>query len=272
MSAELEARDQVAREVIAHAGELAMDYFKSVSELTVESKGLQDRVTIADRKVEQLIAESLTRHFPDDGFLGEETGFTDNSDPNGFTWVVDPIDGTDNFVHQLPTWSISIGLMQGSRAVAGYISNPPCNELWHAFHGGGAFLNGSAISTSSATKITEGLVGIGFSHRNDPAVTLEVLGRLCADGGIFQRNGSAALTMAYVASGRYLGFMESHINAWDIAAGLALVNEAGGYCSDFFDNNGMTSGNPVVSCAQGIKEHMLEISAPFFDSSTLAPE
>ncbi len=264
MSTELEARDRVAREVIAHAGELAMQYFNSVSELTIESKGLQDRVTVADREVERLIAESLARHFPNDGFLGEETGLTGNTDGDDFIWVVDPIDGTDCFVHQMPSWSISIGLMQGAQAVAGYILNPPCGELWHGFKGGGAFLNGSPIATSSATKITEGLVGIGFSHRRDPDTTIEVLDHLCRAGGIFQRNGSAALTMAYVASGRYLGFMEAHINAWDILAGLFLVEEAGGYCSDFLDNNGLQQGNPFIASAAGIKKPMLELGEPFF--------
>ena len=264
MSSELEARDAVARDVIKRAGKLAMDYFSSVSELTVESKGLQDRVTIADREVERLIAEGLHEHFPDDGFFGEETGLSGNPAADDFTWVVDPIDGTDCFVYQMPSWSISIGLMQGLKPVAGYILNPPCGELWHGYKGGGAFLNGAPISTSAATKITDGLVGVGFSHRRDPALTVEMLARLCAAGGIFQRNGSAALTMAYVASGRYLGFLEAHINAWDILAGMVLVEEAGGYCSDFFENNGLQEGNPIVTCASGVKQPLLEIGEALF--------
>ncbi len=264
MSAELKARDKAAREIITRAGELAMKYFKSVSDLTIESKGLQDRVTIADREVERLIAESLARQFPDDGFLGEETGLAGNPGEDSFTWVVDPIDGTDCFVYQMPSWSVSIGLMRGTTPVAGYICNPPCGELWHGFKGGGAYLNGSSIATSKATKITDGIVGIGFSHRRDPALTLEALKRLCALGGVFQRNGSAALTMAYVASGRYLGFMEAHINAWDILAGLVLVEEAGGYCNDFFDGKGLLEGNAILASAAGVKDTMIEITDPVF--------
>ena len=264
MSTEIEARDAVARDVISRAGEVAMDYFRSVSELTVESKGMQDRVTIADREVERLIAEGLSQHFPDDGFLGEETGLSGNPGEDSFTWVVDPIDGTDCFVYQMPSWCVSIGLMQGKKPVAGYIFNPPCNELWHGFRGGGAFLNGSPIATSTATKITDGIVGIGFSHRRDPALTLAALERLCAHGGVFQRNGSAALTMAYVASGRYLGFMEAHINAWDILAGLVLVEEAGGYCNNFFEGKGLLEGNPILAAAAGVKDTMIEITEPVF--------
>lgn len=262
MSVALRERDAVARQVIARAGELAMDYFASVAELEVESKGLQDRVTIADREVERAIAEGLREHYPDDGFLGEETGLSGDPDADGYTWVVDPIDGTDCFVHQVPAWSISIGLLHGGRPVAGYISNPPSGELFHGTRGGGAFVNGKAIRCSPATGVTDGIMGIGFSHRRDPAQTIAMLERLCAAGGVFQRNGSAALTMAYVASGRYIGFVEAHINAWDILAGLLLVEEAGGRCTPFLDGDGLRSGNPLLACATGVEQELLDICAP----------
>ena len=236
-----------------------------MAELEVESKGLQDRVTIADREVERAIAEGLREHFPDDGFLGEETGHRGDPGADRYTWVVDPIDGTDCFVHQVPAWSISIGLIFPVTAGKHEI-HPPGGELFHGFRGGGAFVNGAPIAASPATRVTDGIVGIGFSHRRDPALTLAVLERLCAAGGVFQRNGSAALTMAYVASGRYLGFVEAHINAWDILAGLVLVEEAGGRCSAFLDGDGLQSGNPILACAAGVESELREISAPLFES------
>ena len=264
MKAELSHRNEKAKAVIIEAGKLAMSYFKTLDTLEIESKGVQDRVTEADRNVEKRIYEQLIAHFPEDGFLGEESGSHGQMGDEQFIWVVDPIDGTDCFVHGIPTWCISIGLVYGNQPVAGYIFHPSGNELFHACHGEGAFCNDIPIHTSDKKSMTDGLLGIGFSHRRDPSLTLEVLQRLLTAKGIFQRNGSAALTLAYVAAGRYLGFVESHINSWDVLAGLVIVREAGGFYSDFFAGDGLLKGNPIVAGATGIKEELMEIVQPIF--------
>lgn len=256
MSKAIEIRYWAALDIIQEAGRLALDYFHA-AELEVESKGLQDRVSIADREVEQLLRAALSKAFPDDGFIGEELGTVATGAE--FVWVVDPIDGTDCFVHRIPAWSISIGLLHRGKPTAGCVLHPPSADCFHARQGGGAWCNDVPIQVSNATRLTEGLVAIGFSYRADPAITLQVLQCLFAKQGIFQRNGSAALSLAYVASGRYLAFLEAHINAWDVLGGLVLVREAGGWHSPFFQNDFLRYGNPLIAAAPGLRPDLEEI-------------
>ena len=262
MNAELANRVDAADAIIRRAGELALDYFRALDRLQVEHKGPQDRVSDADREVERLIRDELIRRFPRDRFLGEETGLIELADATEFTWVVDPIDGTDCFVHAIPVWSVSVALLRGRDIVAGLVFDPCAGELFSAARGGGAFLNGAPVRVSDAQSIGDGVVGVGFSHRVDPAPTFAALAALAGAGGLFQRNGSAALTLAYVAAGRYLGFFEAHINSWDVLAGLALVAEAGGRCSPFLDDDGLHRGNPVVAAAPGLATELERICAP----------
>lgn len=261
MNSECVQRADAAERIVREAGKLALKYYRSVNDLTIESKGLQDRVTEADRNVEQLIRDALLERFPQDGFLGEESGATASIDDDEFVWVVDPIDGTDCFVHGIPVWCLSVALVRGNNIEAGLIYNPNSDELFRAVRGQGATCNGSPIRVSDADSITAGMVGVGFSHRINPEITLGALGALCAAGGIFHRNGSAALTLAYVASGRYLGFFEGHINSWDVLAGLALVYEAGGWSNPFLSNGSLRHGNFVVTGAPGIETELREICA-----------
>lgn len=256
MSGELEKRVGAAEEIIIEAGELAMRYFASPGELTVESKGVQDRVSEADRNVEQLIRDALLQGFPQDGFLGEEGGASETLDDCDFIWVNDPIDGTDNFVHGIPVWCISIALVSAGEIQAGLILNPNAGELFVAVRGQGASCNGAPIRVSNAEALTGGVTSMGFSHRRPAQVTLQALDKLCRAGGVFQRNGSAALSLAYVASGRYIGFFEAHINSWDVLAGLLLVHEAGGWSNDFLLNDGLHTGNPVVCGGPGIETEL----------------
>ncbi len=265
MSDAIRNRAAAAEEVIYEAGQLAMRYFGSLKDLTIESKGLQDRVSEADREVEKLIRDGLLSAFPDDGFLGEEGGATAEIEKAEFLWVIDPIDGTDNFVHGIPVWCISIALVSAGQIQAGLILNPNQPELFIAERGRGASCNGSPITVNAAKSLTGGVTGIGFSQRQPSEPTLAALAALCQAGGVFQRNGSAALTLAYVAAGRYIGFYESHVNSWDVLAGLLLVHEAGGWSNDFLANNGLQTGNPVVTGGPGIEAELRAICAPIID-------
>ena len=141
----------------------------------------------------------------------------------------------------------------------GFHGIPNAGELFRAVRGHGATLNGSAIGVSNANSVTEGIIGFGFSHRVKPASTLLSLESLIGAGGMFQRNGSGALTLAYVACGRYVGFFEAHINSWDVLAGLALVYEAGGWSTPFLSNDGLRKGNSLVTGAPGIESELREI-------------
>jgi len=262
MTNELIQRVEAAETIIRQAGEMALGYFSSLKQLTIVSKGLQDRVSEADRNVEQMIRDALLEQFPGDGFLGEETGSSDELENKQYIWVNDPIDGTDNFVYGIPVWCISIALLSAGEVQAGLILNPNAHEMFVGVRGQGATCNGEPIRVSSAGSVTGGVTAMGFSHRRPPEPTLEALDALVKAGGVFQRNGSAALTLAYVAGGRYIGFFEAHINSWDVLAGLLLVEEAGGWSNDFLANDGLHHGNPVVSGAPGIEAEFRRICAP----------
>ncbi len=265
MTAEILQRAQKAEQVIREAGDLALSYFGALKDLTIESKGMQDRVTEADRDVEFLIRNHLLQAFPPDGFLGEESGASDELETCEYVWVNDPIDGTDNFVHGIPVWCISIALVADQQVQAGLVFNPNADELFVAVRGRGATCCGESIRTSGEHALTGGVTAIGFSHRRPPQTSLAALSDLCAAGGIFQRNGSAALSLAYVAAGRYLGFFEAHINSWDVLAGLLLVQEAGGWCTDFLANDGLHVGNHVAAGGSGIEIELRRICAPILE-------
>lgn len=253
----LDAAEAAARE----AGALALARFRDVASLAVERKGLQDVVSEADREVEALIAERLLARFPDDGFLGEEQGFkSGRAGEAGPVWVVDPIDGTFCFLKGIPVWSISIGLALGGRCLLGAIVDPNAAEVFTGALGRGAFLNGRPIGVAANESLREGTVGVGFSHRSPPAELVAFLDRLLEAGGMYQRNGSGALSLAYVAAGRYVAYYEPHINSWDSVAGLALVEAAGGITNDFLAGNGLMEGNPIVAAAPGVAREILEMA------------
>ena len=256
---ELEQRFRTAQSIARDAGRQALEYFSRYAHLQVESKGVSDRVSEADRAVEDTIVSRLQALYPNDALLGEEGGAKAGSLADSPVWVIDPIDGTDCFVNGIPVWTISIALAVAGEAALGIVYDPNAEELFAACRGAGATLNGAPIHASTADSFGDGLVSIGFSHRRSPALTLRALERLLSDGGMYQRNGSGALSLAYVAAGRYLGYYEEHINSWDALAGVALVQEAGGWTSDFLADNGLYSGNQIIACGPNLVAPMQRI-------------
>ncbi|MDH3452803.1 MAG: inositol monophosphatase [Gammaproteobacteria bacterium] len=256
---ELQQRFTAAQSIARDAGRQALEYFARHGQLQVESKGVSDRVSEADRAVEDTIVSRLRALCPGDALLGEESGAKPGSLPDSPTWVIDPIDGTDCFVSGIPVWSISIALADAGEAALGVVYDPNAGELFAACRGAGATLNGFPIQANAADAFGDGLVSIGFSHRRSPAATLRTLQRLLDQGGMYQRNGSGALSLAYVAAGRYLGYYEAHINSWDALAGVALVREAGGWTSDFLASDGLYAGNEIIACGPNLVELMQRI-------------
>lgn len=241
---EIAARFDAARVIAKEAGALALGYFRNREALVIRDKGPQDMASDADNQVEVLIRDRLIGQFPEDGFLGEEYGGSDGT--SGGLWVVDPIDGTANFVNGIPVWCVSIAFLSEDGIEIGIVFDPNVDELFAARTGHGATLNGAPIRASEAASLKAGTVGIGYSTRTEPALALAAIDRLLAEGGMFQRNGSGALMVAYVAAGRLIGYYEPHINAWDCLAAIALVNEAGGWSNDFLAGDGLRSGNPIA--------------------------
>tara|TARA_Y100000591_G_scaffold196348_1_gene169966 strand:+ start:2410 stop:3150 length:741 start_codon:yes stop_codon:yes gene_type:complete len=188
--------------------------FGEIEKLQVSKKSPTDFVTNSDLKVEKIIIEELEKARPNFSFISEEKGIIKNKDFNN-TWIIDPIDGTINFLHGIPHFAISIALKSNNEIVAGLIYDPIKDELFYAEKNNGAFLNNQRIRVSNKNKLEDCLFAIGGKMVNE-------LNFLC------RRSGSAALDLAYVATGRYDGFFQKNLNLWDIAAGLILVKEAGG--------------------------------------------
>jgi myo-inositol-1(or 4)-monophosphatase len=232
--------------LIEEAGALALSYFHRRKTLAVRSKGTQDVVSEADVEVERLIRTRLAERFPGDAFLGEETGRTDVEGARGI-WVVDPIDGTQPFVSDLTSWCVSVGYVHEGRIEMGFLAAPARDEVFRGWRGHGATLNGRPIHVSASTGLDDGLLCIGMSPRISADRILAYFEPLLRRGVVYYREGSGALSLAYVAAGRLIGYVEAHLNSWDGLAGVALVEAAGGTVNDFLAGDALWSGGPIVA-------------------------
>lgn len=247
----VDERFEAAIAAAQSAGALAQQYFGRAATLVVEHKGAQDLVSEADRETERHITRDLLSAFPQDTFVGEEHGRTEGHGDGG-VWVVDPIDGTQPFLLGLPTWCISIAFVHNNQVQIGVIFNPATNDLYSARAGHGATWNGSQISVQQAHALSDGLTGVGCSPRSQPDDVAEIMRRLLTAGGMYQRTGSGALNLAYVATGQHIGYVEMHIHSWDCLAAVCLVEEAGGKVSPFLSDYGVAGAGRLVAGAPGV--------------------
>ncbi len=210
------------------AGRSLSKDFREVENLLVSRKGAGDFVTRADMAAEKIIREELMEARPTYGFLGEETGEVEGQDPTR-RWIVDPLDGTTNFLHGLPHWAISIALEHKGQIVAGVIFDPTKDEMFFAEKGAGAWMNESRIRASVRNSVADSIyaTGIPFAGRGELPATLKDLANLMPACAGVRRFGAAALDLAYVAAGRYDGFWERGLQPWDMAAGIVIAKEAG---------------------------------------------
>ena len=220
-------------------------------------KGRQDWLTEADGAVERFLSDRLLAQFPADGFQGEEDGAVRSGT---LRWVVDPIDGTSNYARGGTRWCVSIGLLDGDRAVAGVLAAPAMGETYAAAHGRGATLNGQPIHAADTADLTRAIVEAGWSPRVQTDDYLALCRRMLEAGVMLRSSGSGALGLAEVAAGRLDGYAELHINLWDCAAALAVLQEAGAACSAFLPR-GATSGAPILAAAPGIAEALRVVAA-----------
>ncbi len=247
-----------ARKAARH---LARD-FGEVEQLQVSKKGPADFVTEADQKAERILFEELSKARPGYGFLMEEHGVHEGADKT-HRWIIDPLDGTTNFVHGLPQFAISIALERDGQLVAGLIFDPIKNELFMAEKGQGAWLDDRRLRVSSRRDLSMALIstGVPFAGRPDHDRFLKELTAIMPQIAGIRRFGAAALDLAYLAAGRYDGFWERNLNAWDIAAGIVLIREAGGMVADL-DNgpNVLESGN-ILAANQDLMPQLTKIFA-----------
>ena len=258
------ARAARVAEIAEKAGALALDYFRDQGKLRIESKGHQDFVSQADREVETAVRAALASAFPADAILGEEHGATPGS--SGFTWVIDPIDGTTNFVSGIPAWTVVLAGVRGSRTEIGVIHDPCHGDTYIAVRGQGAMLNGQRLALSDRRGLTEGTIAVGFSSRTDTANVARLVSAILAEGGVFFRNASGALSLAYVAAGRLLGYAEDHMNAWDCLAGQLLVAEAGGRVEEQDAGAMMARGGRVIAATDAVFPDLLRLAEASFRS------
>jgi myo-inositol-1(or 4)-monophosphatase len=258
----LAARLLAAQAVAREAGLLARRLVADRGQLQIEMKGPQDFVSNADRAIEQFIVERLSAAFPGDSFLGEEGQGDKTAEAAAALWVIDPIDGTANFVQNRQEWCVSIGFLHLGRPAIGVIYHPPSEELYAARLGHGVFRNGAPIRVSDQTSIAHATFALEYSARTPKAIHLDQVGALLTEGGEYRRNGSAALSLAHVADGRLDGFAENHVYAWDVLAAIVLITEAGGWVSDFFADRGLQRGNSFVAAAPGIRRQFCALMSP----------
>ena len=230
------------------AGRSLVKDFREVENLQVSSKGPGDFVSKADREAERIIKDELRGARPSYGWLGEETGSEDGEDPTR-RWIVDPLDGTTNFLHGLPHWAVSIALEHKGEVVAGVIFDAAKDELYYAEKGLGAYMNDTRLRVSGRRSMTDSVfaTGVPFGAKSTLPATMQDLARLMPQCAGVRRWGSAALDLAYVAAGRYEGYWEREINAWDMAAGLILVKEAGGFTASLREGRGIFESGSVVA-------------------------
>ncbi len=240
-------------------GRVLMEHWGRRGGYAIQEKGRNDFVTVVDRRAEEAIVRLIRGRFPDHGVIAEESPPAAGS--SGYNWYIDPLDGTTNFIHGYPLFSVSVALADPQGMRAAVVFDPLRNEMFTATRGGGAFLNGEPIRVSPAEKLSEALLVTGFPFRS--------LHRLDAYLGSFRsfilgssgirRDGSAALDLAYVACGRYEGFWEMSLSSWDVAAGGLIVREAGGVVTDFQGRDDYLTSGDIVAANPNIHPAMLRV-------------
>lgn len=234
-------RHDFARALARDAGKLAHRGFGTSA---TKMKGVHDVVTEMDQAVERFIRAAINTRFPGDAILGEEEGVSGSGDR---LWIIDPIDGTANYARGLPRYCVSIGYMERGVPMLGAIYDPPHDGLYSAAKGEGAYQDGVRLAVSPCAAIGEATVECGWSTRRPARAYVDLLGRVLEGGGAIRRAGSGALGLVDVAAGRVEAYVELHINSWDCAAGIVLVQEAGGFTNDFFAGDGLMHGNPLLA-------------------------
>lgn len=249
----------VAVEAALAAGRLQLQYFRR--EIEIRKKGVIDLVTEADIAVEQDIRARIERYFPTHVFLGEEAAQSGPSSPSAHRWIVDPIDGTTNFAHGLPLFCVSIALEIEHRVDVGVVYVPVLDELFTAERGEGTRLNGQRIRVTQQSSLVDSLLVTGFPPQATEAQAEQVaiFGEFLSRARAVRRLGSAALDLAYVAAGRFDGFWERSLHAWDVAAGALLVEEAGGRVTGFNDNTFDPFGGQLLASNGALHSQLVAI-------------
>ncbi|MBI2968008.1 MAG: inositol monophosphatase [Bacteroidetes bacterium] len=248
---------------VKKAGKFIRNNTGKISSGDVKTKGVHDYVTYVDRTTEQLLVRELKPIMPGSGFLTEEK--TVKTGQREFTWIIDPLDGTTNFIHGVPCFSVSVALMKGGSLLAGVVYEINLDECFYAWKGGGAYLNGRRIHVSGTKKITDSLLATGFPFYDYSRLDgyMELFRYFMKNTHGLRRLGSAAVDLAWVACGRMDGFYEYGLKAWDVAAGAFLVKEAGGEVCDFKGKENYLNGGEIIASNREINKEFKRIVAKY---------
>lgn len=250
------------------AGDLVVRYVDRVDTLTVKAKERNDFVSEVDRQAEDEIVQIIRAAYPEHSIVGEETGTRAGRDAD-WTWVIDPLDGTTNFLHGFPQFSVSIAVKHRGRVEHGVIFDPLRNELFTAARGGGAQLNNKRLRVTQLKSLEGALIGTGFPFRENQNLDLymKMFAAVAAKTAGIRRAGSAALDLAYVAAGRMDGFWEMGLKEWDMAAGLLMVQEAGGSVGHFDGSTGIPENGSVLCGGQKVFKLLADEFKPLLGAS-----
>ena len=254
------ANINVLVKVCRKAAKILIRDFGEIEKLQVSLKGPGDFVTASDKKVEKIIIEELLQARPNYSVLSEEIGEIKNDEE--FKWIIDPIDGTANFLHGIPHFAISIGLEHNGEIICGIVYDPIKDEMFIAEKGNGAYLNNQRMRVSARIKLEDCIIFTGGPKNgsNNADIAIEEYKKFSSKVLIpIRKMGSASLDMAYVAAGRCDGFWQRNLNYWDFAAGIILVKEAGGFVTDFEGNNEYMQNKTVLATNAKINKEMIEV-------------
>lgn len=250
-----------AIEIIKHVGDFIRNQSKEIKNVSIETKSLNSLVTFVDKTAEEMLVSGLSKLMPNAVFLTEEN--TIEQQEGEFQWIIDPLDGTTNFIHGVPIFSISVALRQHNNIILGIVYEINRDELFHAELGQGAFLNGIAIQISTNQVLSDSLIATGFPYYDFIQLEnyLKTLSFLMQNTRGLRRLGSAAVDLCYTACGRFDAFFETSLNAWDVAAGGFILKEAGGVVCDFEKGNNWLFGKTIIGGNSAIAQAILEIIA-----------
>ena len=246
--------------LIVETGNFILTEQKTFSADKIEYKGKNDMVSYVDKTAEKMLVKGCKTLIPNAGFINEESG--ESISESEYRWIIDPLDGTTNFIHDLPCFAISLALQYKEKTILGYVYHIPNREMFFAQKGKGATLNGEPIRVSAASQLSEALLATGFPYTQFGWIEeyMDMLKALMPRSHGLRRMGSAAIDLAYVACGRFGGFFEVKLSVWDVAAGALLVQEAGGTVTDFTGGDGYLFGREIVATNGKFHAEIIEIT------------
>ncbi|KQS33626.1 inositol monophosphatase family protein [Dyadobacter sp. Leaf189] len=258
---DLELLTRKTIEIVRQASSFIQQEAALFSRDKIEYKDLNNLVSYVDKEAEKLLVAGLSNLLPEASYITEEGTTGIEPDPTALNWIIDPLDGTTNFIHGIPVYCVSVGLARGKELLLGVIHEPNLNEMFYAWQGGGAWCNDKPIKVSTVPSLQDSLIATGFPYYKFEKQKryMHILELLMQRTHGIRRMGAAAVDLAYVAAGRFDGFYEYNLNSWDMAAGVLMIKEAGGKVTDFQGTDNYLFGGDIIATAGPAHQQLVEV-------------